>query len=98
MEYSGGNFTDPDYIMARISCGYGVLPDRWKMPEKLKKAQFNPEVIFIPNDRRLNFLKQQIGFTDLAKYRFDQEKMQGFLPMLCRIRLNGKKIPIRQLE
>jgi beta-1,4-mannosyl-glycoprotein beta-1,4-N-acetylglucosaminyltransferase len=98
VEYCDENFTNPNYIMARISCGYGVLPPRWRMPARLRKRVFAADQIFLPDDPRLKFLKQQIGFTDLGKHRFSQEKMYEFLPKGCRNRLHGRMIEIKQVD
>jgi hypothetical protein len=98
VEYSGGNFTDPNYIMARIICRYGVLPLRWMMPERLRRQSFLPRMIFVPDDPRLKFLTQQIGFTDLADYEFDQKAMREFMPRNCRASYESKMVPIRQLD
>jgi len=95
-EYSGPMFVNPNYIFARITCGYGVLPPRWQMPERLRSRALNPD-IYLPDDPRLAFLSAKIGFEDLADYDFSQEEIFGFMPEACAKRMAGKKIEIKKV-
>jgi hypothetical protein len=98
VEYAGGNFSDPNYIIARILCGYGVLPERWRMPERLTLTEFDPDRIFLPSDPRLRFLSQRIGFTDLGSYRWDQRAIRRFFPPPCAATFRRKNIRIRRID
>jgi hypothetical protein len=88
-EYSTGRFQDPNYVYARIACGYGVLPSRWKMPQKLTEVEFDPENIYLPDDERLQFFRYRIGFEDLGEYELSFEAMREFMPGKCAQRLRG---------
>jgi hypothetical protein len=82
-EYSEGRFRDPNYVYARIACGYGLLPTRWKMPEKLQLVDFRSDVIFLPDDHRLDFLRQRIGFHDLSQYDLSVGAIKAYMPKKC---------------
>jgi hypothetical protein len=81
-EFSVGKFADPNYVYARIACGYGVLPSQWKMPERLTLVPFDSD-IFLPKDRRFNFMRERIGFVDLNKYTFNITAIREFMPRSC---------------
>jgi hypothetical protein len=96
-EYSKGRFNDPNYVYARIACGYGVLPTRWKMPEKLTLVDFDAENIDLPDDPRFNFLKFRIGFKDLKKFRLNMTGIRTWKPEDCRLKVDDESIEIGTL-
>jgi hypothetical protein len=83
MEYSEGRFQDPNYVYARIACGYGLLPTRWKMPERLKLVEFRKEKIWMPEDGRFDFLKRRIGFQDLSEFSLNVSAIRKYMPKKC---------------
>jgi hypothetical protein len=93
-EYSQGRFKDPDYVYARIACGYGVLPPRWKMPEELALVEFNDQDIFLPNDARFDFLMYRIGFQDIEAFNLNETAVRGYMPANCSLK---KELKIGQL-
>jgi hypothetical protein len=96
-EYSGRKFTDPNYIFARITCGYGVLPKRWRMPERLRAVDFRPNLVYLPDDPRFAWMRAKIGFEDLANFTFDQSKMKNYMPRSCKPHWTGKHIKIEKV-
>jgi hypothetical protein len=86
-EYSRGRFRDPNYVWARIACGYGVLPPRWKMPEKLTLVDFDSRAVFLPNDARFDYLRYRVGFRDLGEYHLNMTKIRAYLPRDCLLKL-----------
>jgi hypothetical protein len=86
-EYSRGRFRDPNYIWARIACGYGVIPPRCEMPEKLTLVDFDSRSVFLPNDARFDFLRYRIGFRDSGEYKLNMTKIRGYLPRDCTVRV-----------
>jgi hypothetical protein len=97
-EYSGENFTDPNYIYARIACGYGVIPDRYKMPERLKPRAFDARTIFLPDDPRLDFYRYRIGFTDLETFQLNISEVKRLKPEKCRFSFGKNLEKITRLE
>jgi beta-1,4-mannosyl-glycoprotein beta-1,4-N-acetylglucosaminyltransferase len=82
-EFSQGKFRDPNYVLARIFCGYGVLPPQWKMPEVLKPVEFDANDIFVPDDPRVAFLKQRVGFQDLDSLHLNRSLFDLYRPPNC---------------
>jgi hypothetical protein len=93
-EYSEGKFQDPNYVYARIACGYGVLPARWNMPERLKLVDFDSKAIFLPKDRRFDFLKSRIGFRDLADFKITHSGVNNYLPPNCTLKLGLSSVGV----
>jgi hypothetical protein len=81
-EFASGRFRDHNYVYARIACGYSILPSQWKMPERLTHVPLGTD-IFLPKDRRFNFMRARIGFVDLQKYRFNLTAIKQFMPKSC---------------
>jgi hypothetical protein len=96
-EYSRGRFRDPNYVWARLACGYGVLPPRWKMPERLTLVDFDGARIFVPDDPRLAFLKKRVGFEDIGEYAMNISKVKGYMPKECDL-LDREQITIGVIE
>jgi beta-1,4-mannosyl-glycoprotein beta-1,4-N-acetylglucosaminyltransferase len=86
-EYSNGRFRDANYVWARIACGYGVLPPRWKMPEKLTLVDLDSRDVFVPNDVRFDFLRYRIGFRDLGEYKLNLTRVKMYMPKDCTLKL-----------
>jgi hypothetical protein len=84
-EFSEGRFRDPNYVYARIACGFGVLPPQYKMPEQLKLVEFNAGEVFLPKDPRFDFLRQRIGFIDLADFALNRSLMESYRPKTCNV-------------
>jgi hypothetical protein len=84
-EFSAGRFGDPNYLYGRIACGYGVLPSQWKMPERLTQVELDAD-IFLPKDRRFDFMRARIGFGDLNTYTFNLTAIKGYMPRSCPLR------------
>jgi hypothetical protein len=97
-EYSGPKFVDPNYIFARITCGYGILPTRYQMPERLRLRAFDPAHVFLPPDRRLQFLRSRIGFEDLADFTFNETAIRDYIPPACKRRLARTPIDVKMVE
>jgi hypothetical protein len=93
-EYSEGQYADPNYIYARIACGYGVLPERWQMPEKLQLTKFDSRIIFVPDDPRFDFLKARIGFRDLDEFPLSKVEIMGHVPPGCPIDIDSETIGV----
>jgi hypothetical protein len=86
-EYSRGKYTDPNYVYARIACGYGVLPNRWKMPERLTLMDVNVRDVVIPDDRRFDFLRARIGLQDLGDWPgLNISGVKEYMPCACRLK------------
>jgi hypothetical protein len=90
-EYSGGDFTNPNYIYGRIACGYGIIPPRYQMPETLRPVDFDGERIFLPDDPRLAFYKMRIGFVDLDEFGLNLSEVKRLMPRGCRLSF-GKRL------
>jgi hypothetical protein len=88
-EFSEGRFKDPNYVYARIACGYGVLPPMWKQPEQLTLVDVNKKRIFLPDDERFDFLVHRIGFTDLNDFQMDLDAIKRYMPKTCTVDLNS---------
>jgi beta-1,4-mannosyl-glycoprotein beta-1,4-N-acetylglucosaminyltransferase len=93
-EYSRGQFTDPNYVFARIACGYGIIPPRWKMPEKLTLVSHNESEIYLPKDRRFDFLRYRIGFKDLKDYQLTAAQIAAYKPNDCTLQLDPQRTVI----
>jgi hypothetical protein len=93
-EYSQGRFRDPNYIYARIACGYGVLPPRWKMPEQLTLVDFNAKEIFLPNDARFDFMIYRIGFQDIPNFIFNRTAIREYMPENCTLKHESSIGPV----
>jgi hypothetical protein len=86
-EYSQGKYRDPNYVYARVACGYGVLPNRWKMPERLTPMAFNVRDISLPDDTRFDFLRARIGFQDLGNWpELNISNIKAYMPRSCRLK------------
>jgi hypothetical protein len=88
-EYSEGRFTDPNYVYARIACGFGVLPRRWKMPERLTLVDFDAANIFLPDDDRISFFRYRLGFMDLDNYSWNRQAITDYMPGGCPLKSQG---------
>lgn len=75
-----GNLADPNYIYARIACGFGLL----RSDDRLTLVDFDPE-IFIPNDARFDFLTFRIAFRDLGEFRLRPRAMRQFRQPGCTV-------------
>jgi hypothetical protein len=89
VEYSRGQFRDPRYVAARVACGYGVLPPRWKMPERLKLRDFDGTIV-LPDDPRFDFFRYRIGFTDLEEYNLSYEDVRQYMPRRCGLKREAR--------
>jgi hypothetical protein len=89
-EFAGPKFMNPNYIYARIACGYGTMPAMWKQPETLMPVDFDKEFIFLPDDSRLDFLRWRIGFTDLEQFQWNISEIRQFMPQNCTVNLTSK--------
>jgi hypothetical protein len=87
-EFSEGKFRDPNYVYARIACGYGVLPSMWKQPEKLTLVDFDARAIFLPKDKRFDFLRHRIGFKDLRTFQLNRSGIAAYQPEDCILNLS----------
>jgi hypothetical protein len=85
-EYSAGRFRDPNYVYGRIACGYGVLPPRWKMPDRLTLVDFNAKDIYLPNDARFDFLMYRIGFQDIPNFALNATAIRHHMPGNCSLK------------
>jgi hypothetical protein len=92
-EFSQGRFRDPNYVYARIACGYGVLPTQWKMPERLTLVDFNVNDVYLPNDVRFDFLRQRIGFRDLGELGLNRSGVESYRPVDCNLSV-GKVVGV----
>jgi hypothetical protein len=84
-EFSEGKYRNPNYVYARIACGYGVLPNQWKMPERLTLVNFDSRAVFLPNDLRFDFLRQRIGFRDLGDLNLTGSQVRSYQPQECNV-------------
>jgi hypothetical protein len=90
-EFAVPKFMNPNYIYARIACGYGTIPPMWKQPEVLVPVDFDPNFIFLPGDTRLEFLRWRIGFTDLDDFQWNMSQIRQFMPRNCTVTLTGRE-------
>jgi hypothetical protein len=88
-EFSGGKYQNPNYLYARIACGYGVLPNQWQMPETLNLVPFDSKSVFMPNDLRFDFLRQRIGFRDLGDLNLTGEEVRSYRPTGCNLTIGS---------
>jgi hypothetical protein len=88
-EFSQGKYQNPNYVYARIACGYGVLPNQWKMPERLTLVKFDSRAVFLPNDLRFDFLRQKIGFRDLDELNLTATEVKSFRPERCNVSIGS---------
>jgi hypothetical protein len=88
-EWSVDLFHDPNYILARIACGYPVRQSTGTKQKKLTLVEFDSRNVFLPNDARFDFLKDRMGFRDLAQFRFNMTRVRKYLPSDCRPNLRN---------
>jgi beta-1,4-mannosyl-glycoprotein beta-1,4-N-acetylglucosaminyltransferase len=82
-ELSTNQFQDPNYLWARIKCGFGVVPLYRNMPEKLTLVEFDSSTISLPKDIRFDFLKNEMSFKNLDLLGINLTRVQRYLPNHC---------------
>jgi hypothetical protein len=83
IEWSAYHFHDPNYLWARIQCGYSVIPLPQKRSEKLTLVEFDSRAIHLPKHARLNFLRDRMSFRDISQLALNVTRMRMYLPSNC---------------
>jgi hypothetical protein len=82
-EWSGDQYRDPNYLWAKIKCGYTLAPFFPNRPQKLTLVEFNRQAIYLPKDVRFDFLRTPLGFRDLGELGLNMTRVKMYLPNNC---------------
>lgn len=90
-EFSTGDFLNSSYIVARVLCSKGIVPmphpeQNWEMLSQAELKEMNPK-IFIPDDKRLNFLTEKMPFKDFKLIRNRYSLSNFAKSMNCSLKL-----------